>query len=167
MKTHSLLILAGLAISFGLPGFAQQKDAVDPKVEQQIRLLAAKYDEAINRRDAAAVAALYSQDGVWVTHDGTFHGRQAIEKGYAQLDFKSWQIGNYFTTVDRVIAVGNEVHSAGRWSCVHKRVRYARKRRRPLFMDDYQGGRFLENPQEHGERIWRHTVVETKPVRCT
>jgi hypothetical protein len=43
----------------------------------------------------ADVAALYSQDGVWATHDGTFHGRQAIEKGYAQLDFKSWQIGNY------------------------------------------------------------------------
>jgi uncharacterized protein (TIGR02246 family) len=120
MKTRSLLTLAGLAISFGLPSFAQQKDAVDPKVQQQIRLLAAKYDEAINRRDAAAVAALYSQDGVWVTHDGTFHGRQAIEKGYAQLDFKSWQIGNYFTTVDRIIAVGNEVHSTGRWSCLHK-----------------------------------------------
>jgi len=65
MKTRSLLILAGLAINFALPSFAQQKDAVDPKVEQQIRLLAAKYDDAINRRDATAVAALYAQDGVW------------------------------------------------------------------------------------------------------
>jgi hypothetical protein len=47
MKTRSLLILAGLAISFVLPSFAQQKDAVDPKVEQQIRALAQKYDDAI------------------------------------------------------------------------------------------------------------------------
>jgi ketosteroid isomerase-like protein len=61
-----------------------------------------------------------STDGVWVTHDGSFHGRQAIEKGYVQLDVKSWQIGSYITTVDRVIAVGNEVRSTGRWSCVHK-----------------------------------------------
>ena len=91
MKIRFLLALVGLAISFALPAFAQQKDRVDPKIDQQIRLLAAKYDEAINRRDADAVAALYAQDGVWVTHDGTFHGRQAIEKGYAQLDFKSWQ----------------------------------------------------------------------------
>jgi uncharacterized protein (TIGR02246 family) len=120
MKIRLLLALVGSAIGFALPTFAQQKETVDPKTDQQIRVLAAKYDEAINRRDAAAVAALYSQDGVWVTHDGTFHGRQAIEKGYAQLDFKSWQIGNYFTTVDRAVAVGNEIHSTGRWSCVHK-----------------------------------------------
>jgi uncharacterized protein (TIGR02246 family) len=120
MKTRLAVALVGLAFGFAVPAFAQQKDTIDPKTDQQIRVLAAKYDEAINRRDAAAVATLYSQDGVWVTRDGTFHGRQAIEKGYAQLDFKSWQIGNYFTTVDRVIAVGSEVHSTGRWSCVHK-----------------------------------------------
>ena len=120
MKIRYLLTLVGLAISFAIPTFAQKKDTIDPKVEQQVRVLAAKYDEAINRRDADAVAALYAQDGVWVTHDGAFHGRQAIEKAYAQLDFKSWQIGNYFTTVDRVIQVGNDVHSTGRWSCVHK-----------------------------------------------
>jgi uncharacterized protein (TIGR02246 family) len=118
MKIRLAVSLVGLAFGFAELAFAQQ--TVDPKVDQQIRLLAAKYDEAINRRDASAVAALYAQDGVWVTHDGAFHGRQAIEKGYAQLDFKSWQIGNYFTTVDRMIQVGNEVHSTGRWSCVHK-----------------------------------------------
>jgi uncharacterized protein (TIGR02246 family) len=117
MKIRFFAIL-GLAISFVVPAFAQQ--TVDPQTMQQIRALAAKYDDSINRRDAAAVAALYAQDGVWVTHDGTFHGRTAIEKAYAQLDFKSWQIGNYCTTVDRVIAVGNEVHATGRWSCVHK-----------------------------------------------
>ena len=120
MKIRLVVALAGLAMSFALPAFAQQKNTVDPKIEQQIRILAAKYDEAINKQDAAAVAALYAQDGVWVTHDGSFHGRQAIEKGYVQLDVKSWQIGSYITTVERVVAVGNEVRSTGRWSCVHK-----------------------------------------------
>jgi uncharacterized protein (TIGR02246 family) len=120
MKIRYLLATVGLAISLALPVLAQQKDTVDPKIAEQIRSLASKYDEAINRQDATGVAALYSQDGVWVTHDGAFHGRQAIEKGYVQLDFKSWQIGNYFTTVDRVTAVGNDVRATGRWSCAHK-----------------------------------------------
>src|SRR5271154_1854404 len=103
MKIRHLLTIVGFAIIFTLPAFAQQKDTVDPKISEQIRVLASKYDEAINRQDATGVAALYSQDGVWVTHDGAFHGRQAIEKGYVQLDVKSWQIGSYITTVDRVV----------------------------------------------------------------
>jgi uncharacterized protein (TIGR02246 family) len=120
MKIRLAVAVVVLAIGFSMPTFAQQKDTVDPKIEQQIRVLAAKYDGAINSHDPAAVAALYAQDGVRTTHDGTFHGRQAIEKSYALLDFTSWQIGNYVTTVGQVIAVGNEVRSTGRWSCVHK-----------------------------------------------
>jgi ketosteroid isomerase-like protein len=67
MKIRLLLALVGLAISFALPIFAQQKDTVDPQIAQQIRVLAMKYDEAINMHDAAAVAALYTQDAVWTT----------------------------------------------------------------------------------------------------
>ena len=58
MKIRLVVALAGLAMSFALPAFAQQKNTLDPKIEQQIRVLAAKYDEAINKQDAAAVAAL-------------------------------------------------------------------------------------------------------------
>jgi hypothetical protein len=75
MSIRLAVALVGLVFGVAVPAFAEQKDAVDPKIDQQIRLLAAKYDEAINRRDAAAVAALYAQDGVWVTHDGAFNGR--------------------------------------------------------------------------------------------
>jgi len=81
MKIPLFGALAGLAISFALPTFAQQKDTVDPIIAQQIRVLAMKYEEAFNRQDPAAVAALYAEDGVNVTpHAGTFYGRQAIEK---------------------------------------------------------------------------------------
>src|SRR5271165_4786792 len=114
MKIPLLLALAGLAISFALPTFAQQ--TVDPKIEQQIRALAAKYDEAFNRNDAAAVAALYAQDGVNATpHAGTFHGRQAIEENYAKWDFQRWHARNFVKTIDRVVAVGNEVRAYGTW----------------------------------------------------
>jgi ketosteroid isomerase-like protein len=93
MKMRLLGILAGLAIATTLPGFAQQ--TVDPKIEQQIRMLAMKYDSAINSHDANAIAALYTQDAVfWTHHDGSFRGRQAIEKEYAQWYFKRWNKHN-------------------------------------------------------------------------
>jgi ketosteroid isomerase-like protein len=93
MKMRLLGILAGLAIATTLPGFAQQ--TVDPKIEQQIRMLAMKYDSAINSHDANAIAALYTQDAVfWTHHDGSFRGRQAIEKEYVQWYFKRWNKQN-------------------------------------------------------------------------
>jgi hypothetical protein len=53
------------------------ESSVDPQIDQQIHTLAQKYDEAINKHDPAAVAALYTQDAVRVTalNNGTFHGR--------------------------------------------------------------------------------------------
>jgi len=114
MKIRLLLALAAIAIGFTMPTFAQ--DTVDPKTAQQIRVLAAKYDEAYNRNDAAAVAALYSEDAVLGSPHGTFHGRQAIEKIYAKHDFQDYHSKNMFTNVDRVIAVGNDVRVIGRWS---------------------------------------------------
>ena len=53
MKTRLAVALVGLAISLALPTFAQQKDGVDPKIAQQIRVLAMKYDAAFNKKDAA------------------------------------------------------------------------------------------------------------------
>src|ERR1700730_4497286 len=52
MKIRLLLALVGLAFAFALPTLAQQKDTVDPKIERQIRVLASKYDAAINKHDA-------------------------------------------------------------------------------------------------------------------
>jgi hypothetical protein len=63
MRIHLLLALAGFAISFAMPSFAQQKDTVDPRTMQQIRALTMKYEEAYNSHDPAAVAAPYTEDG--------------------------------------------------------------------------------------------------------
>jgi uncharacterized protein (TIGR02246 family) len=110
-----LSALVGLAIGFTVPTFAQQKDTVDPKTAQQIRALSMKYDEAFNRNDAAAVAALYTEDGVQVFR-GTSHGRQAIEKSYSKYDFQRWHFNNRLITIDRLNGIGNEVRAIGRWS---------------------------------------------------
>jgi hypothetical protein len=95
MKIRSLIALAGLVIGFTVPTFAQQKETVDPRIAQQRDLvgdakaldefgvLAAKQSEAFTNKDAAAVGALFTEDGVLVAPEGLFFGRQAIEKRYA------------------------------------------------------------------------------------
>ena len=116
MKTHIILLaLVGLATGFVVPTFAQ--DTVDPKTAQQIRALAAKFNEEFNKHDPAAVAALYTEDAVWVTYHGTFHGRKRIEKVFEEWCFKLWNKHNWVTTISRVIPVGNEVRATGNWSC--------------------------------------------------
>jgi len=108
--------LAGFAIGLILPTFAQEKDTVDPRVAEQVRALAAKYDEAFNRNDAVAVAALYTEDAVFETPSGAFHGREAIEEENAKHYFEQDHSKNLVTVVDEVVAVGNEVRSTGTWS---------------------------------------------------
>ena len=115
MKTHVLLAFVGLAIGFVLPTFAQ--DTVDPKTAQQIRALTAKFNEAFNKHDPAAVAALYTEDAVWQTYHGTYYGRQHIEKVYTDWCFKRWNKHNWVTTMTRVAPAGNEVRATGSWSC--------------------------------------------------
>ena len=83
MKARLLLIVAGLAFGFALPTFAQQKETVDPQLIQKLDdTLNKKYYEAINNHDAAALGALYTEDGIFVTIIGPVYGRKAIEKWY-------------------------------------------------------------------------------------
>jgi uncharacterized protein (TIGR02246 family) len=124
MKTRLIVVLAWLAINFAVPSFAQLKDAVDPKVVDQIRSLAMRYEEAFNKSDSAAVAALFKQDGVRVSHSGTFYGRPAIERSFAK-DFHRWHTTDLFKRVDQVFVVGNEVRVHGIWSCTYHDNGYA------------------------------------------
>ena len=86
MKIRLLLGLAGFAIGFAMPAFAQEKDTVDPEVRQQIEAVRIKFDEAFKKHDAAALAALFTQDAVevWEGYSGgaAASGQQAIEKRY-------------------------------------------------------------------------------------
>src|SRR5271165_4335492 len=112
-------LLAILAISFAAPTFAQQKDTVDPKIVEQLKALSKKYYEAVNNNDAAAYAALYTEDGVEVTDAGPIYGREAIEKHYADL-FKQIHFSNYIGKSDQysphiIGAAGNETWDTGQW----------------------------------------------------
>ena len=120
MKIRLLLTLAGFAIIFTLPAFAQQKDTVDPQIVEQLDATSKKYDEAFNNGDAAAVAAFFTEDAVLVTDKGPIYGREAIEKNFADL-FQNVHISNHIDKADQysphIIGTdGNEMWSNGEWS---------------------------------------------------
>jgi ketosteroid isomerase-like protein len=106
-----LVALAGLAISFALPSFAQQQNTVDPEVREQIEAAVKKHEEAYNRYDAAAYAALYTRDAIevlsWESEGGATVGQQAIEK-MAAVEFASGPAKQSFTLV-QVYAIGSEI----------------------------------------------------------
>jgi hypothetical protein len=89
MKVPVVVVIVFLAIDLALPTFAQQKDTLDPQIAQQIRVLAMKYHEAINRNDAAAVAALYTEDAVNVLPGGIISRsaghRKRLGTGFSEL----------------------------------------------------------------------------------
>jgi ketosteroid isomerase-like protein len=121
MKTRLLGALAGLAISFALPSFAQQTKTPDPQLRQRLEAVIKKHTDALDENDAPAVAANFTEDGVLVTPDGPIFGREAIEKHYAD-DFKQgFHSSNNIATPDEdsphiIGTAGNEMWATGRWS---------------------------------------------------
>jgi hypothetical protein len=53
MKIRLVVALAGLAISFALPTFAQQTNTPDPQLRQKLLELAKNFEEAWNNNDAS------------------------------------------------------------------------------------------------------------------
>ena len=131
MKIRSVIALVGLAIcsAFLLPVFAQQKDAAEPPIVQQRDLLGSakaigefgdlhrKLDEAYDKNDAAAVAVLFTEDGLFVAPDGMFSGRQDIESRHAET-FQRSPIIDFNCSRERrhLDAIDNAVWSAGQWA---------------------------------------------------
>ena len=120
MKIRLLFALAGLAISFALPIFAQQTNTPDPQLRQRYIALVKKYDDALNKNDAAAVAAFFTEDGVYMSDRGPVVGREAIEKWHADL-FKQLHLSNSLITVDEdsphmIGTASNELWATGVWS---------------------------------------------------
>jgi uncharacterized protein (TIGR02246 family) len=62
-----------------------QKDTVDPQINEQLNAHCEKFDEAYNSNDAAALAALFTEDAVVVTDTGPIYGLEAIEKCNADV----------------------------------------------------------------------------------
>jgi ketosteroid isomerase-like protein len=113
MKMRVLLAFAGLAIGFAAPVLALNFFG-DVKALGEFNALGLKYDEAYNKDDAAALAALFAEGAVVVTDTGPIYGREAIEKMYAD-EFQKWHPINYIGQADQLNAIGNEPWSVGEW----------------------------------------------------
>jgi len=85
MNIRLVAALIGLAISFAFPIYAQERNTVDPETRQEIDVVSMQYGEAFNKHDAAAVAALYTQDAVrvadWPGGESSV-GREAIKTAF-------------------------------------------------------------------------------------
>ena len=83
MKIPSLIALAGLALGFTAPAFAQQKDTPDPALVKAAAHSCQVYDAVYNNNDPEALANLFTEDAVLVTDSGIFHGgmNSKISKG--------------------------------------------------------------------------------------
>jgi len=119
MKTRLLGALVGLAISFALPTFAQQPNAPSPQLREALAAYDKKEDEAFNNNDAAAVAAFFTEDAIWVVDTGPLYGRQAIEKQVAEW-FKGARCSNHVDKTDpnspRIVGTADKIAQNGEWS---------------------------------------------------
>jgi uncharacterized protein (TIGR02246 family) len=119
MKMRLVFVLSGWAFGFALPSLAQWRDTADPAVAAKLvsfyhSALALRYEEAFNRKDAAGLAALFTEDAVQVAPEGLFFGRKAIERRFADL-FQQQRLTNFFGARDQLNAIGNELWAVGEW----------------------------------------------------
>jgi uncharacterized protein (TIGR02246 family) len=107
-----------LAISFALPILAQEKEEANPflyraipakpEIAQQLDATNSQFDEAINKHDAAAVAALFTANATLVGPEGVFSGRDSIAKHYTD-SFQRWNPSDQITKLSYVYAFGDDL----------------------------------------------------------
>src|SRR5580704_3616604 len=123
MRVRLVLTLAGLAIGSALPTFAQKTNMPDPQLRDRLITRIKAHTDALDKNDAAAVAANFTEDAVNVEQDGPTFGREAIEKLWADR-FQKVQFSNNIVTLDEhsphISADGKQMWATGAWSATMK-----------------------------------------------
>ena len=114
-----------MAFGFALATFAQEKEEANPfpfgaiqakpEIVQQLEAINEKWDEAFNKHDAAAVAALYTANAILVTPLGIFSDRNAIEKYFTDV-FQRYNPSDQLTKNSYVYAFGGDLCTIGGWT---------------------------------------------------
>lgn len=108
---RSLFFVALLTVCLATPVAAQQPS--EQQVRPAIERLLETWDTAANQKDAAAVAALYTEDAMRVTPRGTSYGRAAIEKDLVET-FKV--TSNIADKVEKIQVIGEVALVTATWS---------------------------------------------------
>ena len=124
MKIRLAVAIVGLAISLALPTLAQQTNKPNPQLREKLVAAIKKHTDALDKNDAAAVAANFTEDGVNVEQDGSTFGREAIEKLWADR-FQKVHLSDNVATPDEdsphIIGTdGKEMWATGSWSATIK-----------------------------------------------
>jgi ketosteroid isomerase-like protein len=98
----------------------QEKEIADPQLRQQLDAKIKNYDDGWNNNDAAALAAFFTDDAVYVTDRGPICGPEAIEEHFTDL-FQNVHFSNHIAYADQdsphIIGTdGNEMWASGGWS---------------------------------------------------
>ena len=113
-----LLALAGMSaavVGQGGEALAQQTSAAGRQdVRQAVEAFITKYLDAYNKKDAAGVAALYTEDGLLVPPGPITTGKQNIEKAWRAV-FDAGRTGLRYD-IQQVQAEGNIVWSVGQFT---------------------------------------------------
>jgi len=100
------------------------KDTADPEITEQLHAFSKKVDQAWNNNDAAALAALFTEDAVLVEDTGPIYGREAIKEHFADV-FHRLHFSNHLDKADQysphvIGTAGNEAWSNGEWTVTVK-----------------------------------------------
>jgi uncharacterized protein (TIGR02246 family) len=111
------LLVTGLAIGFVTPAVAQEKTGTCTGPQEtclQIVNLIKSYDDAFNKKDAAALGAVFTPDAVEMWEGPMLSGREAIEKFHADGFKAGWS--NVVVNVIQMHAAGDMTWAVGDWS---------------------------------------------------
>jgi len=111
---RSLTIVPIVAIGLAMPAAAQHVS--DRDAWQAGESVVQAFNKAAQAKDAAGLAALYSEDVTYITPNGPIFGRAALQKQFAD-DFKFVTLEP--AKLDRVTMIGDTVRLRnGSWSGV-------------------------------------------------
>lgn len=113
-------MLASMFVCLALPANAQQSNKPDSQLRERLITRIKAHTDALDKNDAVAVAANFTEDAVSVEQDGPTSGRKAIEKLWAER-FEQVHFSNDVVTVDEdsphsLGADDKQIWATGKWS---------------------------------------------------
>jgi Domain of unknown function (DUF4440) len=132
MKTCLPFALAGLVTVIAVSALGLSGDlAGNVRALEQLAALTAKLEAGVKEQNAAALAALFTQDAVCVTSHGVFSGRNAIERILAD-EFQRSPATSQIVQTDQLHPIGKgEAWSIGQW------WKTLQSSRGPIFISGY------------------------------
>lgn len=114
-RSFALSMFFMTIVSLAVPIAAQQTSTSGRHdVRQAVEAFVTRYLDAYNKRDAAGVAVLYTEDGILVPPGPITTGKQNIEKAWRAV-FDAGRTGLRYD-IQRIEAEGNLVWSVGRFT---------------------------------------------------